>query len=181
MAVRSPLLGYNTNVRHAGKLFHIQTEDSGQKHPHIITHLFADGGRIVASTKSSYADVLGAENLQEVVKAKMREQHKAMFIALRDGHYDEPGEAAGASKPASVAPTAERSLSTRSFEAPKRSSPPAGLLGSRGSGAYAAAAPVLGSTPPPDGGARAKIAASMTLDEVILSYLAQDLEAQPAG
>ena len=49
MAFRAPLLGYNTNVRHKGKLFHIQTEDSGIGHPHIITHLFADGGRIVAS------------------------------------------------------------------------------------------------------------------------------------
>ena len=44
----SPLPGYNTNVRHKGKLYHIQTEDSGINHPHIITHLFADGGRISA-------------------------------------------------------------------------------------------------------------------------------------
>jgi hypothetical protein len=27
----SPLLGYNNNVRHKGKVFHIQTEDSGVK------------------------------------------------------------------------------------------------------------------------------------------------------
>ena len=50
----SPLLGYNTNVRHKGKLYHIQTEDSGINHPHIITHLFADGGRVIKSHKRSY-------------------------------------------------------------------------------------------------------------------------------
>ena len=63
MAFRAPLLGYNTNVRHKGRLYHIQTEDSGVGHPHIITHLFADGGRIVGSKKTSYAEHLNAEAL----------------------------------------------------------------------------------------------------------------------
>jgi hypothetical protein len=82
------LLGFNNNVRHKGKVFHIQTEDSGIKHPHVITHLFADGGRILKSTKTSYAEHVGSENLAETVRALMKEQHKAMFIALRDGVFD---------------------------------------------------------------------------------------------
>ena len=89
---QSPLVGYNTNVRHKGKLYHIQTEDSGVSHPHIITHLFADGGRIVSSKKTNYAQHVGAENLHEVVKKLMQEQHKAMFIALRDCVFDEAEE-----------------------------------------------------------------------------------------
>ncbi|HEX2675081.1 MAG TPA: hypothetical protein VHM19_00540 [Polyangiales bacterium] len=87
----SPLVGYNTNVRHKGKLFHIQTEDSGVNHPHVITHLFADGGRIIASRKTGYAEHLGAKDLQGIVKKLMQEQHKAMFIELRDCVYDEDG------------------------------------------------------------------------------------------
>ena len=51
----SPLLGYNNNVRHKNRVFHIQTENSSVKHPHIITHLFMDGGRILKSVKTSYA------------------------------------------------------------------------------------------------------------------------------
>src|SRR5688500_9231306 len=93
----SPLLGYNTNVRHKSKLYHIQTEDSGINHPHIITHLFADGGRIIASRKTSYAEHVGTEGFPGIVKKLMQEQHKAMFIALRDGVYDDdaPGPATG--------------------------------------------------------------------------------------
>lgn len=91
MAFRAPLLGYNTNVRHKGKLYHIQTEDSGIDHPHVITHLFADGGRIVASKKTSYAERVGSEGLVDQVKKLMQAQHKAIFIALRDGVYDEDG------------------------------------------------------------------------------------------
>lgn len=84
----SPLLGFNNNVRHKGRVFHIQTEDSGIRHPHIITHLFADGGRILKSIKTSYDEHLGRPGMAETVRGMMQEQHKAMFIALRDGQYD---------------------------------------------------------------------------------------------
>jgi hypothetical protein len=84
----SPLLGYNNNVRHKNRVFHIQTEDSGIKHPHIITHLFMDGGRILKSVKTSYADHIGKEKFGDVVRAMMKEQHKSMFRALRDGDFD---------------------------------------------------------------------------------------------
>jgi hypothetical protein len=94
MAV-SPLLGYNTNVRHHGKVYHIQTEDSGATHGHIFTHLFADGGRIIASKKTTYKEHVGSERYPDIVKKLMRESHKTMFIALRDGLFDED-EAAGA-------------------------------------------------------------------------------------
>lgn len=88
MKVNSPQLGFNNNVRHKGRVFHIQTEDSGIKHPHIITHLFADGGRILKSTKTSYAEFLEDQELPKKVRALMQEQHKAMFIALRAGKFD---------------------------------------------------------------------------------------------
>lgn len=84
----SPLLGYNNNVRHRGRLFHIQTEDSGINHPHVITHLFMDGGRILKSVKKSYAEHVGSDTLKDTVRVLMKEQHKAMFIALRDGQFD---------------------------------------------------------------------------------------------
>ena len=83
----SPLLGYNTNVKHAGHLFHIQTEDSGIDHPHVITHLFTSG-TILATKKSSYADLVGAEDWEERVRQMMKDQHKAMFVDLRDGTHD---------------------------------------------------------------------------------------------
>jgi hypothetical protein len=91
----SPLLGYNNNVRHHGKVFHIQTEDSGVQHAHIFTHLFADGGRIIATKKTSYQQHLGTDRFPTVVKKLMQAQHKAMIIALRDGLFDED-ELAGA-------------------------------------------------------------------------------------
>jgi hypothetical protein len=86
--VPSPLLGYNNNVRHRGRVFHIQTEDSGVRYGHIITHLFMDGGRILKSVKTSYAEYLGSERMGDIIREMMKQQHKAMFIALRDGKFD---------------------------------------------------------------------------------------------
>ena len=55
------LSGFNTNFRHRGVLFHVQTEDSGRANPHVITHLF-HGGNILASEKGTYSDKLGSES-----------------------------------------------------------------------------------------------------------------------
>jgi hypothetical protein len=88
MKYPSPLLGYNNNVRHKGKVFHIQTEDSGVKYGHIITHLFMDGGRILKSVKTTYSEYIGNERMADIVREMMKQQHKAMFIALRDGKFD---------------------------------------------------------------------------------------------
>ncbi|HMJ53713.1 MAG TPA: hypothetical protein VK540_16620 [Polyangiaceae bacterium] len=85
---QSPLLGFNNNVKHRGRLFHIQTEDSGVRHPHVITHLFMDGGRILKTVKTSYAEHVGSDKVGHVVRDLMKEQHKMMFIALRDGQFD---------------------------------------------------------------------------------------------
>lgn len=83
-----PLLGFNNNVRHRGRIFHIQTEDSGVKFPRIVTHLFADGGRIVKTTRTDYTEHLVKADMAAVVRSMMKEQHKAMFAALRGGDLD---------------------------------------------------------------------------------------------
>ena len=86
--VPPPLLGFNNNVRHRGRIFHIQTEDSGVKSPRIVTHLFADGGRIIKTTRTEYTEHVSRVDLQVFVRTLMKEQHKAMFTALRMGDLD---------------------------------------------------------------------------------------------
>jgi len=54
VAKRSPILGYNHNVRYRGLVFHVQTEDSGQQNPHLFTHLFYEG--VIVSTRKYVYD-----------------------------------------------------------------------------------------------------------------------------
>jgi hypothetical protein len=194
----SPLLGYNTNVRHKGKLYHIQTEDSGVNHPHIITHLFADGGRIIASKKTDYAQHLGSEKLAELVKKLMQEQHKALFIALRDCVYDDddadkrveaekklepaPPPAPEPKRPELDLDALERAAEARIAEsaASKAKVDPR----KRGAGRYRQTATThrnkdRASQAPADPQAsifNGQVLRSKSLDEVILSYLADDAD-----
>jgi hypothetical protein len=80
--------GFNTNIRHRGVLFHVQSEDSGRDHPHIITHLF-HGGNIMFSEKSSYLDHVDDPECELRVKELMEGQHKTVLKRLRAGDFDE--------------------------------------------------------------------------------------------
>jgi len=82
-------VGFNNNVKYRGHAFHIQTEDSGLDKPHVITHLFADGGRIVKSHKRSYVDEVNREDVAQFVRQLMKAQHLEMALALREGRFDE--------------------------------------------------------------------------------------------
>ena len=95
------LLGYNHNINYKGSVFHIQTEDSGVKTPHIITLLYREGV-ILCSKKTSYADILRIDNLEAVVEDLMKEQHKEMLRRLKSGEFDD--KAFGSSQPTESKP-----------------------------------------------------------------------------
>src|SRR4051794_6377050 len=82
-------VGFNNNVKYGGNVFHIQTEDSGLDRPHIITHCFADGGRIIKSNKRSYAEHVKRDDIAAFVRQLMKGQHMEMAILLREGKFDE--------------------------------------------------------------------------------------------
>ncbi|MFZ5861604.1 MAG: hypothetical protein ACOYXR_01960 [Nitrospirota bacterium] len=73
--------GINTDIEHAGKTYHVQTEDGGAQNPVIVTHLFA-GGAILSSQRVSYADVLKSGPNPEAVREMMKQQHQTMVKNL---------------------------------------------------------------------------------------------------
>jgi hypothetical protein len=158
------LSGFNTNIRHRGVLFHVQTEDSGYGNPQVITHLFY-GGNIMASEKRSYAEKLGSANLEAEVRVLMEGQHKAMLKRLTRGEYDLGIEARLG--PAAFGDPAD---SAETIPPPPDDLPRAGGI--------AAAAPM----PPPDESPKEKLARAFgdgvvsqkPLDEVVLEYLVEN-------
>ncbi|MEJ2519210.1 MAG: hypothetical protein P8Y91_02545 [Desulfuromonadales bacterium] len=82
------VVGFNHNVHYQGVMYHVQTEDSGIRSPHIITLLYR-GGTILASQKTSYADITKIDNLEHVVEELMKDQHKNMLRRLKAGEFDE--------------------------------------------------------------------------------------------
>ena len=82
------VVGFNHNFTYKGTIFHIQTEDSGRKSPTIVTLLY-HGGTILASRKTSYADIAKVDSLDQVVEELMKEQHKGMLRSLKNGEFDD--------------------------------------------------------------------------------------------
>lgn len=153
------VVGFNHNFRYKGEIYHVQTEDGGRKSPNIITLLYK-GGNILASRKTSYADICKVDNLEQVVEELMKEQHKEMLRRLKSGEFDAIIESrkAGVSAPA----TAAESMPAPSPE-PAPQSP----------GAVAkSAAPAAAEASEP----RRKAVLESSLDEIILSYLVGDDE-----
>jgi len=162
------VVGFNHNIKHGGRIYHVQTEDSGRDNPHVITHLFV-GGNIVASKKTSYADIVGADNLSEVVRELMEEQHKEMLRNLINGVYD-----GVESTPPRAAPAAR----TPEARSPAASPRPPPIPAARPPAPEVAAARQASPPPMRDDGETLfgeDLISEKSLDEVILSYLAEDL------
>ncbi len=82
--------GYNHNVKYKERIFHVQTEDSGIKNPHIITLLYY-GGNILESVKSSYADRVAQASAPDFganLSVLMQKQHKDVLKGLITGRFD---------------------------------------------------------------------------------------------
>jgi pSer/pThr/pTyr-binding forkhead associated (FHA) protein len=86
---RRAQMGFNNNVKYQGQVFHVQTEDSGLDAPHIITHLFADGGRVIKSHKREYTSDVSRPDVATHVRGLMKGQHMEMVLHLREGRFDE--------------------------------------------------------------------------------------------
>jgi hypothetical protein len=196
--------GFNHNIKHRGRVFHVQTEDSGPKNPHIITHLFV-GGNIVSSRKTQYAELLGQDGYEAVVRKSMEEQHKQMLRDLIKGafdnvelatayHLDGPaplnytatspttnvmaGSAAFTGLPSQTGGSAESSLSTAPSPSPSSVLLPPTPVASTSVPSWAPATsgtPTLGAA---IGTVRTifgeDLISERSLDEVILSYLAEN-------
>ena len=178
--------GFNHNIKHKGKVYHVQTEDSGAANPHIITHLFV-GGNILASKKTGYADIVKTANLAELVREMMEEQHKEMLRNLINGVYDNIDSKQRSYQPGQLATDAESKQAQHQQNI-------AAAMGASVAAATAAAAAAK-ALPPEVVAAREMkelpkineigvetlfgedLISEKSLDEVILSYLAGDGDA----
>lgn len=178
------VVGFNHNFRYKGEVYHIQTEDSGVKSPNIVTLLY-QGGTILASKKTSYADIVRIDNLEQVIEELMKEQHKEMLRSLKAGEFDaviERFQAARKVAPqvrpienTSVPQAEEKAVAAKPVPPEASPASPAMALGepvaapkSAPQAVPKAVSPAVAATQPPSK------TTEHSLDEVILSYLMGD-------
>ncbi len=177
------VVGFNHNFRYQGEIYHVQTEDSGIRNPHIITLLYR-GGTILASKKTSYADIAKVDNLDQVVEDLMKEQHKEMLRRLKDGEFDDVIKGNRPAARATSAPATTEPAPAAAAAVTSTPPPPAAPVPARPAPASIASAPPAqrpAATPPtpplpetPPVQKPAAKAPELSLDDVILSYLVGD-------
>ena len=75
-------VGMNLDLFYQGQTFHIQTEDSGNKNPIIVTHLFRSG-HLLHTLTTSYQSLLDTHTFNDSdVRILMKNQHLKMIQDL---------------------------------------------------------------------------------------------------
>lgn len=80
--------GFNTDIKHNGVVFHIQTEP--RKDAGIETTVYMRGA-VIHSLKTSYQDFLNsAEYSDEKLKRMLEDQHRQVIARIRAGEIRPP-------------------------------------------------------------------------------------------
>jgi hypothetical protein len=84
-------IGFNNDLDHRGKTFHIQTEDRGLPAAQIETQIFC-GGAILDTTIVSYQKIIDSEPDEEArtvkIRTMMQAAHRNLYKKLKSGEYD---------------------------------------------------------------------------------------------
>ena len=85
------ITGFNTDIRHNEKVYHVQTEDKGVGNPYIESLVYV-GGEILATKKTSYAEQLKTGVDDKWIGGLMEQQHRTMIAAVKRGRFDQPAD-----------------------------------------------------------------------------------------
>jgi len=85
------ITGFNTDIKHNDKVYHVQTEDKGVGNPYIESLVYV-GGEILASKKTSYAEQLKTGIDDKWIGGLMEQQHRTMIAAIKRGRFDAPAD-----------------------------------------------------------------------------------------
>ena len=77
------VMGFNTDIKHDGVVYHIQTEP--RKDAGIDTTVYTRGA-VIHKYKSSYQDLLDSPDFsEEKLKRRLEEQHRLIIARIRGG------------------------------------------------------------------------------------------------
>jgi hypothetical protein len=82
------ITGFNTDVRHAGNVYHVQTEDGGKDNP-IFESLIYVGGTIVAKKLTPHPEQIDDEARQVTLASLLKRQHQVIIAAIKAGRIDD--------------------------------------------------------------------------------------------
>ena len=87
------VMGFNTEVKHEGLVYHVQTEP--RKDAGLDTTVYMHGA-VIYKFKTSYQDLLDSpEFSEEKLKHRLEEQHRLIIGRIRGGEIKPAAQQAG--------------------------------------------------------------------------------------
>jgi hypothetical protein len=87
------VMGFNTDIKHEGVIYHIQTEP--RKDAGIDTTVYTRGA-VIHKFKSSYQDLLDSSDFSdEKLKRRLEEQHRLIIARIRGGQIKPASQPVG--------------------------------------------------------------------------------------
>ncbi|MGO8818134.1 MAG: hypothetical protein ACLQVG_26110 [Terriglobia bacterium] len=87
------VMGFNTDIKHEGVVYHIQTEP--RKDAGIDTTVYTRGA-VIHKFKSSYQDMLDSPDFSdEKLQRRLEDQHRLIIGRIRGGEIKPAAEQAG--------------------------------------------------------------------------------------
>lgn len=80
--------GYNTDVKHEGRVYHVQTEERGGANP-VLESLVYIGGTIVAKKATPYSDRLKQGATEDAIASLLKRQHHVIIAAIKAGRIED--------------------------------------------------------------------------------------------
>jgi len=81
------MIGLNTEVKHRGAIFYVQTQDIGSRAQHVESLVYKSG-KLLAARKTYYTSFLGSPELRLKIQRLMEDQHNAILKDIADGKFD---------------------------------------------------------------------------------------------
>jgi hypothetical protein len=111
------ITGFNTDIKHNEKVYHVQTEDKGVGNPYIESLVYV-GGEILASKKTSYAEQVKSGVDDKWIGGLMEQQHRTMIAAIKRGRFDHPADVTKSMQERPGPETMARALASDSGQMP---------------------------------------------------------------
>lgn len=78
------LTGFNTDIKHSGTTYHVQTEDKGRANP-LVESLVYTSGEILYTRRTPYHDLVEQNVDRQAIATLMERQHRAIVDAVQIG------------------------------------------------------------------------------------------------
>jgi hypothetical protein len=82
------ITGFNTDVQHDGRVYHVQTEDRGRDKATLESLVYV-GGTIVAKKSTPYSDQLDKGATEDMIAGLLKKQHQVIIAAIKAGRIEE--------------------------------------------------------------------------------------------